>query len=350
MSLRARLLQAITGEDTSVRGGLLRGALCAATPVYALGNAARSAGFAVGVKRSHALGRPTVSIGNLTAGGTGKTPMVGFVVRQLVARGQRPCILLRGYRGGDEAEEHRQLLGDMIHVEPNPDRVAAAQIALGEDPSITCFVLDDGFQHRRARRDLDLVLIDATCPWGFGSMLPRGLMREPRSALRRADAVIVTRADMVDPSALATLNSEIKHITGRPPIAHAQHAWTGLRDADDAALDLSTIADLNVMGIVGIGNPAAFAKTLKQHAGHVVHCEQLPDHHDYSKAQLLRLIDLAETAQARAIVTTEKDWVKWSVLLEDQALPMPIYRADLSIRFRDGEEQLVALLDQMFKQ
>lgn len=344
MSLRERALNAMTGEDVSLRARALRAGLAAASPFYALGNAVRSAGFAAGIKRSYTLGRPTISIGNLTTGGTGKTPMVGYVARYLIAQGHRPCILLRGYRGGDEAEEHQRLLGDAVHVEPNPDRVAAAGIALSEDKSITCFVLDDGFQHRRARRDLDLVLIDATNPWGYGSMLPRGLMREPKSALCRADAVIVTRAAQATATELADIDNKIKRLTGSAPIAHAEHAWTGLLDQNNQSLPLSTISTMNVMGVVGIGNPSAFSHTLSQHAGGVVHCEALPDHHGYTRRELLHLVGLAQTAGAGALITTEKDWVKWSYLLEDEKVELPIYRPQLEMRFRDGREQLETLI------
>ena len=345
MTLREQALAAMSGEDASVRSGVLRAALSAATPLYALGNAARSAGFAIGLKRSYPLGRPTISVGNLTTGGTGKTPMVGYVARYLLSKGHRPCILLRGYRGGDEALEHQRLLGEAVRVEPNPDRVAASALALGEDPSINCFILDDGFQHRRARRDLDLVLLDATNPWGFGHLLPRGLMREPRSALCRADAVIVTRADQAEPAALASLDNQVQRLTGRSPIAHAEHAWAGLRHGERDTLALDTLADLTVMGVVGIGNPAAFEATLTTHAGRVVHCEAMPDHYAYTRKALLRLIEMAQTAGAQAVVTTEKDWVKWSVLLEDERPALPIYRADLAIRLRDGEAALTEMID-----
>ena len=345
MSLRQQALQAMSGEDTSLKAGCLRAALTAAVPGYALGNALRSAGFATGIKRTHPLGRPTVSVGNLTTGGTGKTPMVGWVVERLLKQGHRPCILLRGYRGGDEAAEHQARWGEQARVEPNPDRVAAAGIALKEDPSMTCFVLDDGFQHRRARRDLDLVLIDATNPWGYGHLLPRGLMREPKAALKRASEVIVTRSNQVPPDALKRLDEAIVALSGKPPIAHAEHAWAGLVDADDEVHDLSVLGGLSVMGVVGIGNPAAFEATLNQHAKQVLHCEALPDHHGYTRKQLLRFIDLATTAGAQALVTTEKDWVKWASLLEDEQVDVPIYRAALAMRFRDGEEEISALLN-----
>lgn len=344
MTLRQRALKAMSGEDATFGGGCLRVGLTAAVPAYALGNAVRSLGFASGIKATHALGRPTVSVGNLTTGGTGKTPMVGWVVSQLLERGHRPCILLRGYRGGDEAQEHQQRWGERVRVEPNPDRVAAAKLALTDDPSITCFVLDDGFQHRRAQRDLDLVLIDATNPWGYGHMLPRGLMREPRSALRRADAVIVTRSDQVTPDVLKRIDHEIEMLSGKPPVAHAEHTWVGLVDQAGNAHDLSRLESMSVMGVVGIGNPAAFEATLTEHSGRVLHCEALPDHHGYTRKQLHRFIDLADTAGAQAIVTTEKDWVKWASLLEDEAFALPIYRAALAMRFCKGGEALSAML------
>ncbi len=334
----------MSGEDASLGGGCLRAALSVASPFYALGNAARSALFSSGLKRTYPLGRPTVCVGNLTTGGTGKTPMVGWVVEQLLKRGHRPCILLRGYRGGDEAIEHQQRWGEAVKVEPNPDRVAAAKLALDDDPSITCFVLDDGFQHRRAQRDLDLILIDATNPWGYGHLLPRGLMREPRSAIKRSDAVIVTRSDQVPAEVLGALDREIEVLSGKPPIAHAEHTWVGLVDRDDEVHDLKALEDLAVMGVVGIGNPAAFEATLAQHAGQVLHCEVLPDHHGYTRKQLLRFIDLAETAGAQAIVTTEKDWVKWASLLEDERVKLPIYRTALALRFVDGGDALAGLL------
>ena len=176
-------------------------------------------------------------------------------------------------------------------------------------------------------------------------MLPRGLMREPRSAIRRSDAVIVTRSDQVTADSLRALDREIEVLSGKPPIAHAEHAWVGLVDARDGVHDLSVLEDKDVMGVVGIGNPAAFETTLAEHSGRVLHCETLPDHHGYTRKQLLRFIDLATTAGARAIVTTEKDWVKWASLLADEPVNVPIYRAALAMRFRDGGEALRTLLE-----
>jgi len=352
MAKRQRALDIIAGRDSSALGAAARVGLTALTPIYGLASRARSAAFAAGVKRSFPLGRPTVSVGNLTTGGTGKTPMVQHLARLLAEQGQRPCILLRGYRGGDEAEEHKLALGERAQVRPNPDRVAEARAVLAEHAEVTCFILDDGFQHRRARRDLDLVLLDATNPWGYDHLLPRGLMREPCGALRRADAVILTRVDQVSPADLGALSREVQRITGRPPIALTEHGWSGLLDQSDRPLPVDWLADRAVMGVVAIGNPRAFADTLARHAKSVVHCEQLPDHHGYSPKELHNLAALASTAGASAIVTTQKDWVKWQPMLEDRPLkddagqPLPVVRAELTLRFREGEQALVELLTQ----
>ena len=350
MADRPRALDIIAGRDTSALGSAARVGLSVLEPVYGLAARARSAAFGAGLKKSYPLGRPTVSVGNLTTGGTGKTPMVQYLARRLAEEGHRPCILLRGYRGGDEAEEHKLALGELALVRPNPDRVAEARAVLAEHPETTCFVLDDGFQHRRARRDLDLVLLDATNPWGYGHLLPRGLMREPRSALRRADAVVLTRVDQAAAEAVEALDREVARITGRPAIARAEHGWSGLLDQDDCAYPVDWLSDKAVMGVVAIGNPAAFADTLGRHARSVVHCEQLPDHHGYSPRQLHHLAALASAAGAQAIVTTQKDWVKWQPMLEDRPLKddagraLPVVRAELALNFRVGQDALGSLL------
>lgn len=338
----------MSGQDASAVGVAARVGLLILEPGYRLAVAARTAGFRAGLKRAHPLGRPTVSVGNLTTGGTGKTPTVQYLARHLAAQGHRPCILLRGYRGGDEAEEHRQVLGDLALVRPNPDRVTEARAVLAEHPQTTCFILDDGFQHRRAGRDLDLVLLDATNPWGFGHLLPRGLMREPKRALCRADGVILTRVDQAPPEAVDVLDRQVQQITGQSPIAHAEHGWSGLLDQDDKPFSLNYLQDKPVMGIVAIGNPRAFAASLESHAGSVVHCEMLPDHHGYSPAELHRLGELAQAAGAKAIVTTRKDWVKWSPMLEDRPLELPVLRVELALGLRDGGAALLARMSRIF--
>ena len=198
------------------------------------------------------LGCRTISIGNITTGGTGKTPLVAYVARVLAKRGERVCILTRGYgrenpkqrvlvsdgneifasvrEAGDEPFElAKKLRGEAIII-GDADRVAAAEWAKRKF-GVTMFILDDGFQHRRAKRDLDIVCIDATNPFGGGKMLPAGRLREPLGNLKRADVIVITRANLVDD--LTDLKCEISQLAPAKPIFNAENRITNITLLDD---------------------------------------------------------------------------------------------------------------------
>lgn len=212
---------------------------------------------------------PVISIGNLSAGGTGKTPFTIWLAEELLSRGRRPGVVSRGYRSGEgENDESRMLAGRLPSVEriENPERAAGARdlIARGAD----VILLDDGFQHRRLRRDLDLVLIDATRPWGLPSesegrapvraLLPRGLLREKPPALARADALVITRSDQVPAETLAELEASLIEQAPGPAILHAVHRPRRLRDVDGGSHELEELDGREVDLASGIGNPDAF--------------------------------------------------------------------------------------------
>jgi tetraacyldisaccharide 4'-kinase len=224
--------------------------------------------------------------------------------------------------------------------------VAEAKRQLAAHPEITCFVLDDGFQHRRARRDLDLVLVDATNPWGYGATLPRGLLREKKAGLRRADAVIVTRADRVDAGALAALEKEIQAVAGRAPLALARHGWEGFRVWKDGAEDAAPVDALQsarVAVVCGIGNPAAFAAQA-QGCAQVVMVQPMADHAAWSPALFAGVVEQALAAGAAALLTTEKDFVKWRPILAGLRTTLPVYRPLLAMQFPQGGDALATLL------
>lgn len=338
-SMTQRILEIISGKDTSLKAQATRCLMSILTPGYALANGVRNKLFDVGIKKSHALGRPTLSVGNITTGGTGKTPMVGFIVQSLLDMGHRPTILLRGYKstdahGSDEAAVYVKQFGNQVPVIANPSRVEGAQQALAQFPGATCFVLDDGFQHRKAKRDLDLVLIDATNPFGYDHLLPRGLMREPVSALKRADAVIITRSDQVPPEVLRQLDQTIERITGQKPIAHASHQWASLLDTQDQSHDLELLHDKPCYAAIAIGNPDAFGNTLRSHASDIQDVIVKPDHHAWLPEEIIELVQRAKADNAM-LVTTEKDYVKWPQL----SISDPVYRVKLAIGFGDTSEQ-----------
>jgi tetraacyldisaccharide 4'-kinase len=334
-----RIIDIISGKDTSLTASLTRSMMSLLTPGYALANGVRQKLFDAGLKKSYALGRPTISVGNLTTGGTGKTPMVAFLVQSLLAMGHRPTILLRGYKstdahGSDEAAVYIKQFGEQVPVIANPSRVEGAATALRDHPQTSCFVLDDGFQHRKAKRDLDIVLIDATNPFGYGHLLPRGLMREPMSALKRADSLIITRADQVPPETLAKLDQTITRITGKAPIAHASHQWIGLLDTQDNEHDLQLLNGKPCYAAIAIGNPAAFGNTLQTHASDIKDMIIKPDHHAWPPEEVKSIVERAKTENA-IVITTEKDYVKWPRLDAND----PVYRVKLAMGFGDANEQ-----------
>ncbi len=338
----------LSGDDRGVGARLTRLALHALEPPYRAAVALRNVAFDRRWRRAHPLGRPTISVGNLTVGGTGKTPMVVAICRKLIAMGLRPAVLLRGYKshGGrsDEADELQTTLGAQVTVRADPDRVRAASGVLDACGDIGAFVLDDGFQHRRAQRDLDLVLLDAARPFGDGHVLPRGLLRESAANLRRADAVILTHADLATPQQLDATRRQVQQITGRPPVALVAHAWVGLKDHHDQVHGLDAVADRRVIGVSGIGDPTSFERSLQHHAAAVARMVRFADHHRYTQAGLRELFDPALAASADAFVTTEKDWVKWAPLFGGAAMPVPVYRVVLALQFLDGEAAMDTLL------
>lgn len=308
---------------------LARFGLACVEPFYAAVTSLRNLAFTVGLLPTHEAPRATISVGNITTGGTGKTPVVQWLAHRLTVGGHRVCILLRGYHGGDEQRMLQTSLGDDVRVEANSSRVAGAAAAIAADPDISCFVLDDGFQHRRISRDLDLVLIDASNPFGFDHVLPRGLLREPIRGLKRAEAFLITHCESASDAELERLRATLRRYRD-VPIFHAEHV---------TALP-THLVDRPIFGFCGIGNPEAFRRQLGEKlAGFAA----LPDHHLYTADDLRALNQQAKASGAAVLVTTEKDWVKVSAIARaDDALP--IEPLGLSLRFRGDEERRLLTL------
>lgn len=310
---------------------------------YGLGARWRSARF----DRSGGMriDRPVISVGNIVAGGTGKSPVVRGVCRACSDAGVRPLIAMRGYRArhgrSDEASEHMVSL-DGVPVVAHPDRAQAIVHAIRKDPSIGVVVLDDGFQHRRVARDLDIVLVDATRPCLDDRLLPFGWQRERARALARATAVVVTHASRVD----ASLAAQIRAHHGKDPLAWCDHAWSGIdlmRPAADGSraadrTDVSWLAGRRVAVWAGVARPELIRLQAASSGATVVAMPLLRDHAHYSASAVRRLGAEARDAGAEAILMTGKDWVKVEPLAA--ALPLPAAVARLALRFCAGEEQL----------
>jgi tetraacyldisaccharide 4'-kinase len=330
---------------------MLRTILSAAALPYTAGVTIRNGLYDRGVLRTIHAAIPVISVGNLTLGGTGKTPLVAWCVRLLQNLGERPAIVSRGYAAsgsgpGDEAEELALLLPGIPHV-ISRDRGAGVAAAVA-DHRASVAVLDDGFQHRRLARSIDLVAIDATDPFGCGHLFPRGLLREPVVSLRRASGVILTRASLVDSQTRAAIWHEITRITQRdrfgnrpvPIHVEATHAPRQLRTWSGEAEPLHALAGRRVMIASGIGNPSAFRRTVESLGCTVVDEMIFPDHHSYPVADLDRIGSTA-SATAELIVTTLKDLVK---IRRDQLGGIAVVAIEIGIELLDGESALDAVI------
>lgn len=285
---------------------------------------------------------PTICIGNITAGGTGKTPAVKYFARGLAQRGLKPAVLMRGYKAqaSDEAREVASALTDLkVPVIVGADRLASAKKAQAQGCDVV--LLDDGFQHWRLARDLDIVLLDATDPFGGGHLLPWGRLRERPEALARAGAVIATRADMVSAANLAKMEQAIKRHSPEALRARACHKPVRLRTLDAArTVPLEKLRGLPVVVLCGIANPQAFRGTLENLGAVVTRVVALADHFEYRDEGICNLI-ADETKKGEVIVTTEKDAVKLSGVLAEEK----VWRLEIEFSLLTGEDEIWARVE-----
>ncbi len=334
----------VRGERLGPRAVAARAGLWWARLPYAAGVGVRNKLFDLGVKSSSCATVPVVSVGNLTLGGTGKTPCVEWVAGFYRSLDIRVAILSRGYGveagPNDEALVLEDNLPDVPHLQ-NPDRVASAATAVGELAS-ELLVLDDGFQHRHIRRDLDIVLVDATQPLADDYLFPRGRLREPVSSLRRADVVIVTRADACDRDPVAAGRvADLERRRGRP-VARTVHAPQYLLGADGAVESLDALRGRSVGAFCGLGNPQAFRRTLIDLGADVVSFRVFPDHHPYSKADVADLRRWGADLPAGGLaLTTQKDFVKLRLA---ELGPTPLWAVRVGLAFTRGEADVRARL------
>ncbi len=303
----------VSGRKQGLSATLIRGSLHIPAAGYRTAIYLRNKLFDSHIRRAQRVEVPVISVGNLTVGGTGKSPFVLWLARWLTQQGIRPAVLSRGYgaeRGhlNDEALELRLRVPNLFHLQ-SADRVQSARRAIAEFYA-QVLILDDGFQHRRLARNLDIVLIDATEPFGYGHLLPRGLLREPMSALSRAQAVILTRADQVSAERKQSIQKTIAAYIREAVWAEATFVPTDLLDDHGTSHPLSDLRSSRVFGFAAIGQPENFRRTLQSLSGQLVGFRSFPDHHRFSGDEFLQLLSAARSACANLLVCTCKDLVK----------------------------------------
>lgn len=335
--------------------------LAPVSKLYELGLLVRAVTYGTGYRSISRLDQPVISVGNVTLGGTGKTPIVAHIAGYLRDQGYETAVLTRGYgrrhreryvlrnetgmlpddaveRGGDEPVLlAREVHGVSIIVDAN--RTEAARWA-SKTHSTDVFLLDDGYQHLKLARDLNLLILDGTDPFGGLRMPPFGRLREPLQALQRADAVIVTRSDRAIDE--ATIERVVRG-TCRPdvPIFHAWHDIESLRPIHGGSEQSPQSLRARKVGVVtAIGNPAVFVEDLQNIGIEVVSESLWRDHHAYSRADYESAVQSALAAGAEALLTTEKDAVKLERLGN---VDLPVLAVRIGFRSND-EGQLLSLV------
>ncbi|ACM20461.1 tetraacyldisaccharide-1-phosphate 4'-kinase [Geotalea daltonii FRC-32] len=325
--------------------------------VYALVMRLRAIAYAAGLLPVRRLDRPVIAVGNLVAGGTGKTPTVAWLARRLMAQGKRVAVLSRGYGGAFAGAVHLVSDGVALHAtaeeagdEPlllarsipgiivvvGADRYQAGLLAR-ERCNPDAYILDDGFQHMGLHRDLNILLMDCERPLVNGRTFPAGLLREPASAHRRADLIVLTRC---------TGNEVRLPFATDEPVCRSSHELSGYVPLAGGALrPFSDLDGKRGVAFAGIADPAAFFDSLEKSGNHPVATLAFPDHSGYGEEEIAALSRLVAASRSEYLITTEKDAVKLHSHISRLG---NVYVTPLELRFSDPQI-LEAQLDTLFR-
>ncbi len=356
--------EVISGESRQPWAPAARAGLSALSALYGGSVAAYRAAVAMGLVRVETLPCPTVSIGNLTVGGTGKTTTVRWLARRLHSSGMRPAILSYGYRlGATKVEKNRATIvsdGETV-LEPasvsgdEPQMLARSlpgvPVVIGRrrvktgrvawerfQPDVV--LLDDAFQYWRLAKDLEIVLIDAENPFGYGHLLPRGLLREPVTALKRAHAAIVTHADRIDPDGRAAVAEELRRINPALALAQARHRSVGWRDDAGVAVTVDEVREGRWLAVSSLGLPESFERSLTD-LGVAFEAARFPDHHPYTRQEVAEVCARVKREGLAGVVTTEKDSVKMG---RDWTEGTAVRVLEIDLECLSGQNELDTLL------
>ena len=337
------------GGDKSLGAALLRGLLAPLAWLHQIGLEIYLLPFRLGIRKRYRLPVPVIAIGNLTSGGTGKTPMAALLAAHLRDSGRRVALLSRGHGGSGESGHLPRIVSDGEHILLTPteagdepvllarllpnvpvvigrDRRASGRLAV-ERFAPEILVCDDALQYWQLERDLNIVLLDARRPFDNGCVLPRGLLREPPSHLARAGIVVLTRADRATPADLAAAKAQITRYAPNAPLFAAIHAPLGwIRAAEDGLLPINALRGKSALAFSGIADSAAFIETVRSLGVTVAETSDFGDHHAYTAEDAARLARSASLS-----VTTEKDLVKVATLWPENGPPLYALRVGMKI-------------------
>ena len=346
--LTLKIYAILTGRSTGIIPSVLQMALMPLSWIYGLTVMARNYFYDRGILTSRNLDCGVISVGNIVAGGTGKTPIVIWLAKHFRNSGYRVAIILRGYKR--EAKSEIGIVSDgtkiLLSSAESGDEAFMTALELPAIPVLVSnnrykagteairkwdtqvIILDDGFQHQKLKRDLDIVVIDSQRPFGNGQMLPAGILREPKRALQRVDLLLLTHTNFV--SNLSDTRSKIETIAGQKTIFESQYHPTKLYKLDDSQhLPFESLKNQKILLVCGIGNPETFVRSIEKYHPSYIELMVFPDHHQYKEKDILRIQRQARIMKADIIVTTQKDEQKL-LLYADQLL---VFVLAIEVRF-----------------
>lgn len=375
-NIQTYLYQLVHGEVNGRLDGVVIGALYIFSFIYCQLLELKLFLYRIRFLKKYRLGCHVISLGNITVGGTGKTPTAQRLAASIRDMGYKVVILNRGYRAkwkGDvgvvsdgqkihmtatEAGDEAFLLAKNLPGIPvliGPDRAVTGQYAV-ESLGAQVVILDDGYQHWRLERNLDIVLIDAINVFGNDYMLPRGTLREPVSHLDRADVCLLTKVDQAQEESIIRIRQTIRENNGRALIVESVHSpkcfieigdW--YRDVPVKNIDVEKLRDKKVVAVSAIGNPASFEQTIHDIGAALIESIRFPDHHDYTTEEMQEVVAKSSMQGAEAIIITAKDAVKIPPAIIMAERPLPVYVLSIEVDFKDGAEGFMKLVENSLK-
>lgn len=356
----------INGEWHGIFPSIISTVLSLFSCVYRTALALRAFLYSLGLIKRTTFPVPVISVGNVTMGGTGKTPVVEYIAIYLRNKGKRVVILSRGYRlkttpkikdnihnpkGKRPYNDESLMLHENLVDIPNilgKDRVASGQRALIEYKA-DCLILDDGFQHLRLNRSLDIVVINSLNPFGQGRIIPNGSLREPLKGLKRADLFIISHCNLCPPDGLEALKNRLVQMHCATHIVETIHHPIHLENLRDfSILPIEWLSGRRIYAFCGIGNPESFSRCLAHSGAYLVKLNSFRDHHFYQEDELRTIIKEAGYLRADAIVTTQKDKTKILEAITTENIEpykIPIFAMKVVIKIVKGKEDLEELID-----
>lgn len=365
-----------SGHRVSLLGNLLLSLLKAFSYVYRFGVALTIKLYDWGVLKRHRVNAFVISIGNITVGGTGKTPTAQKMAEDLRALGHKVVIINRGYRSHLDGAMGLVSDGKRVYMtayEAGDEAYLMAKslpnipVVVGKDRAITgryavtklhadVIIMDDGYQHWKLHRDLDVVLVDTLNKFGNGELIPRGTLREPLENLDRGDLFLFTKADQTSPLSRMRLREKVRRYNDRAPVVESIHQPRNFveiadwyKGRTDTELSLEELKNQNVMVFSAIGNPGSFEQTLSNIGINILEAVRYPDHHDYGMMELQYLSDRAKKLNAVAIVATAKDAVKIPTEFIYSDRDIPLYILNMDIQITDGLDKYIEIIHKAIK-